>query len=197
MLNGSRKIPLIRYVTDEWQQLPIVVKRFSIRAIALLLFWYIGYRCIIKPDARIDSSLTKVTTQAITYSLNKYYKEGFSMTPQMDSSNQHSFSQIIYYQNSYALLISHPCNGLNLFLLYLGFLFCVPGSIIKKSIFSIVGLVFIFILNIFRCCALAWLNLNKPEWTEFAHHYAFTAIVYVFIFLFWVMFLYESEQHEI
>ena len=193
MHSGSGKIPLIGYLTEEWQQLPIVVKRFSLRALLLLLFWFIGYQSIIKPDARIDNSLTKVTTQAITYSLNKYYKDGFSMSSQMDSANQHSFSQIIYYQNNFALKISHPCNGFNLFLLYLGFLFCVPGSYIKKIIFSISGLVFIFIINIFRCCALAWLNLNKPEWTEFAHHYAFTAIVYVFIFLFWVMFLYERE----
>ena len=72
MQSGSRMIPLIRFLTEEWEQLPIVVKRFSLRALLLLLFWYIGYQCIIKPDARIDNSLTRVTTQAITYSLNKY-----------------------------------------------------------------------------------------------------------------------------
>ena len=196
MVSGAKNATFVKYISEEWNQLPIVVKQFSKRALLLLVFWFIGYYCVIRPDSRVDNALTLTTTKVITYSLNHYYKEGFSMSPQVDSANNLSYSQIIHYHNGYALKIAHPCNGLNLFLLYIGFLLCVPGSISKKTLFSIFGLSLIFILNVFRCYALAWLNLNKPEWTDFAHHYAFTTIVYAFIFLLWVLFLSEKESNE-
>ena len=189
-----KKEGIVKYISQEWKQLPSTVKHFAIRGILILTIWCGLYYPILKPDSRVDNWLTKVTTQAITNSLNRYYGEGFTMTPKVHESNPNSIAQTINYNNEYALGIWHPCNGLNLFVLYLGFLFCAPGSYIRKGIFSLIGIAFIFVINVARCYALVWLNLNKPEWTDFAHHYAFTTIVYVFIFLFWVIFLNEREK---
>ncbi len=194
MDTGLKKNTLFRYAFDEWQKVPIVVKQFLIRAILLFSFWYVGYYYVIRPDTRVDNWLTKETTRGVTFTMNKFYTNGFSSSEEIDVALKNAFYNAVYYREQLALKISHPCNGLALYVLYMGFLICVPGSIIKKVVFSIVGSIIIYILNVFRCCALVWLNLNKPEWTDFAHHYAFTTIVYVFIFLLWVMFLYEKNQ---
>ena len=58
------------------------------------------------------------------------------MTPQMDNSNKYSFSQIMNYNNDFALKISHPCNGFNLFLLYLGFLFVYRILLLRMQYFQ-------------------------------------------------------------
>ncbi len=193
MEGNANKNALVKYMTDEWQQLPEVVKRFTFRALMLLLIWFVGYYCIIKPDARIDNWMTKVTTDGVTRFMNQYYGPSFSSYEEPETNPKNALYNIVNFNNQFALKISHPCNAFDLFLLYVGFLICVPGNLLKKLLYTFFGVLFIFVLNVLRCCALVWLNLNKPEWTDFAHHYAFTTIVYLFIFFIWVMFLYERE----
>jgi len=189
---------LFKTIEKEWKQIPVVVRQFIIRALLLLAFWFIVYTCFLKPNASVDNWLTQVTAQATTGCLNKFYKPGFTVLPQsnFDDGVQASIAQYIYSQDKLALLISLCCNGFDVYATFIAFLICVPGAVFRKLQYITIGIAIIFILNVLRCYLLAWLNLNKPEWTDFAHHYAFTTIVYAFIFSIWVSFMKKTKRIE-
>ncbi len=179
----------------EWQQAPIVVKRFIKRALLLLVFWNLVYLNFIKPDRRIDDSLTFITTKATVKCLNDWYCTGFSQKPYYSVGSGY-FGEEICIQGKQVLIILQPCNALSLFALYVSFLICVPGKKLKMVLYLINGILIIFCLNVIRLYALAWLNMNRPQWTYFAHHYAFTTIVYSVIFGLWVMYLNIRPTNE-
>ena len=189
---------ILKTIIKEWNQIPVVVRQFVVRALLLLVFWFVAYTCILKPSAGLDNWLTKITAQATTAGLNRFYNNGFVTEPMVSEIEgiKGVVTQYISLQNKFAVYIVPRCNGLELFAAYIGFLVCVPGTIKKKFAFVIFGVVLIYLVNVLRCCILAWLNLNKPEWSEFAHHYAFTTIVYVFIFMLWVLFMKKTKTSE-
>ena len=88
---------------------------------------------------------------------------------------------------THGVLIGAPCNGLNLFALFAGFIIIFPGKIIQKLIFIPIGILIIHVINIFRLVALALVVLYKPESLEFNHKYTFTIVVYAFIFVMWII----------
>ena len=198
-MGGSIKsATLFKTIEKEWRQIPVVVRQFLVRALLLLAFWFVGYTCFLKPNASLDNWLTKVTAQTTTGCLNKFYTKGFTLSPEANFEDgiNASIAQFIYLHDKFALLITLGCNGFDVYATFIGFLICVPGAVYRKMQYITVGIVCIFILNVLRCYLLAWLNLNKPEWTDFAHHYAFTTIVYAFIFFLWVLFMKKTKRSE-
>jgi exosortase/archaeosortase family protein len=75
--------------------------------------------------------------------------------------------------------------------LYVGFIFCFPSGLRRKLWFSLLGLAFIYIINVFRCVGLVLIAHDNDlrKWFDFAHHYLFVIIVYGFIFLLWMWFV--------
>jgi exosortase/archaeosortase family protein len=59
---------------------------------------------------------------------------------------------------------------------------------------GVAGVAGIAVLNIARCTAIGWLNLYHPQWVDFAHHYAFTLIVYAFVFLLWRVYVRTEDK---
>lgn len=88
----------------------------------------------------------------------------------------------------HAIGIADGCNGLALFVVYLGFIICFPIQWKRFLLFAIGGVFVIHILNIARVSGLAWVNLNFSEYMDFAHHYLFKILVYSGIFYLWVLY---------
>jgi exosortase/archaeosortase family protein len=84
--------------------------------------------------------------------------------------------------------IADECNGLELFVLYFGFLLAMPASIKRKLWFGFGGIFIIHIVNIFRCVGLGLLLMNWDTYFDIAHHYIFKIMVYSTIFILWVIF---------
>ena len=84
--------------------------------------------------------------------------------------------------------ISYNCDALELMVLYVSFLFCFPSRFIKKLYYIALGLPLIHLLNVGRCIGLVVIADRAPRWLDFTHHYLFTAIIYLIIFLLWVKF---------
>ena len=174
---------LINNIKRQYEEVPIFLRKFAIKALILWGIFSIVNHFIFIPGFWLNSYLTFITTNVTTTSLNHFYHPGFMSTP------AESGFQEVYFGTLRVLYITDGCNALTLYQAYLCFFLCVPGKLVRKLFFAILGLTVIFILNIIRCYALTWLNLNKPEWTDFAHHYAFTFIVYSFIFILCVSYL--------
>lgn len=150
-----------------------VIKTFLIRAGILFVVWLVTYHTLIVPNGRINAFLTDQVVEGTVLGLSIL---GF------DSEGK---DDVIYINKKPSVLVDDPCNGLELFALYAGFLLAFPGPIKYKALFIPSGLILIFLINIIREIALA-LNYNFfKETFEINHKYTYVFIVYIFIFLIW------------
>jgi len=94
----------------------------------------------------------------------------------------------IYREGIKVMFIANGCNALNLMALYVGFIICIPSSLIRKLYYILIGVVCIDLLNIFRTYLLAYLKEYYNAYFNFAHHYVFTILVYSAIILMWLVF---------
>lgn len=94
----------------------------------------------------------------------------------------------IYRGERRTLRVADACNGLEMMVLYVGFLICFPAPAKRKWLYAIIGLVAICLVNIIRCAALVEIFIHYNKYLDFSHHFAFTFLVYGFIFLLWYLF---------
>jgi len=66
----------------------------------------------------------------------------------------------IYRNSERTLTVADPCNGLELMVLYIGFLVCFPAPLKRKLIFGAAGCLLICILNVIRCSALVGIYIH-------------------------------------
>jgi exosortase family protein XrtF len=85
--------------------------------------------------------------------------------------------------------IGTGCSGLELFLLFFGFIFLMKGRLKDKLWFVPLGFLGILILNIIRIVALTMIYYYKPQYLDFNHKYTFLIIVYGAIFGLWVLWI--------
>ncbi|MCK5104500.1 MAG: archaeosortase/exosortase family protein [Cyclobacteriaceae bacterium] len=83
--------------------------------------------------------------------------------------------------------IGKGCSGLELFLLFFGFILLMKGRLKDKLWFVPLGLSGILVLNIIRIVVLSIIYYNKPQYLDFNHKYTFVIIVYGAIFGLWLL----------
>ncbi len=84
------------------------------------------------------------------------------------------------------VLIGSGCSGLELFVIFAGFILLFRGKAKNKLWFLPLGLLLILVLNIIRISALALILYYAPEYMDFNHKYTFVIMVYGAIFLLWL-----------
>jgi len=85
--------------------------------------------------------------------------------------------------------IYQACDGVELMVLTVGFIFCFSGPLKLKAIYTILGVLGLFFINALRCSLLGVVNLEFPQHFQFAHKYLFNLFVYAFTFLLWMDFV--------
>jgi exosortase family protein XrtF len=107
-----------------------------------------------------------------------------------DSSVSWSFSP---FTNNVAVLrggdpviyVFEGCNGLNVMIVYVGFLLAFQGSLRQTLKFASGGLVAIHLVNLLRVGLLYFVALYFEEQLYFFHKYLFTGMIYGFVFVMW------------
>lgn len=172
----------VKVLKKYWVEFPPQLRRFCVKALLLIVIWKLSYHLYLKPHRTIDKPLTAFTTASTVGFLSFFYeKEALSWK---DARREKSAS--ISLHGKHTLGIADGCNALELFLLYAGFIFCMPTNFKRMAIFITLGILGIYMLNILRCSGMFWFKLHKNEWFDFAHHYVFKIVVYVAIFGAWV-----------
>jgi len=166
---------LSRFIKDKQQQ---QIALFLIRAVILYVIWFVSYDFFISPSGKIDHWLNnRVATDAASM---------LSLAG-MPGSTELGNAQVIVKINNVGMVgVGNPCNGLELFVLFAGFIICFPGDLKSKTWFIPLGILGIYLINTLRAAVLAVIQLKAPEHLDFNHHYTFTIIVYSFIFFLWM-----------
>jgi len=159
------------------------MKRFLVIALGLYLFWYLAYDLCLKPDGRLDNWLTSNAAQVGAWTLNSI---GFE-TEVVNRSR-------LLVEHRPAVWIDHPCNGLEMYVLFAGFILAFPGPWKNKILFIPFGILTIYLLNIIRIALLAINHHVSRNTFDFNHKYLFTYIVYILIFGLWVLWVNKFAQ---
>ncbi len=155
--------------------------RFLALAFAILLAWvllsvffpsFIGdmHYFIIKPQADISA-----------YFLRSF---GYNIAQEYMVGGCEASIIFVSYGN---ICVGTGCSGLELFLLFFGFIALMKGRLKDKLWFVPLGITGIFVLNIMRIIALCIIYYYHPDYLDFNHKYTFVIIVYGAIFGLWVI----------
>lgn len=170
-----------------------VMLSFLLKLFGLVILWELLYVYLLKPLRIPDAFLTHILTACVTFCINVFFQLSTSVTWVVD--NIHNADHIQLHGKT-ILSIFDDCNGLDLYLIYLVFLILLPFSSKRKLKFSIIGIISIFIGNIFRCMGLYWIYVNYRGVFEFNHHYVFTIMMYLIILVCWIMFTRKPKLNE-
>jgi exosortase family protein XrtF len=84
------------------------------------------------------------------------------------------------------LAVYEGCNGLNVMIIFVAFLYAF-GPITKNFFWFVpLGLLIIHLINLARITLLFWVSIYWADYMYFIHKYFFTAILYVVVFILWV-----------
>lgn len=180
-------------VKDGLAEMPRMVKHFLIRAFILFMVWEGVYLGLLQKDRILDGPLTQLTAELTAKTLDIFYPNSYFYTLQdtkrtySDGWFEHEKS-VVWKDQQRLIGIADGCNGLNLFMLFLGFILAYPSNIRLKLSFGLGGLIFIFGVNILRCVGLGMVQIHYPNFTIYAHHYIFNVLTYAVVFFLWIKF---------
>lgn len=91
---------------------------------------------------------------------------------------------IVHNQKS-VIAVFEGCNGLNVLVVFLSFLFAY-GPVSKQMLWFIpLGTLVIHLSNLTRIILLFMVSINIPGYLYFTHKYLFTTFIFFFVFLLW------------
>jgi exosortase/archaeosortase family protein len=188
----------IAEIKKTWIEIPAEVQQFLKRALIIFIVWKLLYTFILFPINIPDKQLRNATSWGTVLLLKwKFQADDFQIKyiNRVDPVNSYllAFDDIIK-NNRKILGIADPCNGLELYILYIGFLFCFKPKLLKLLGFLIIGFTIIYVANILRCYFIALMNMQRFNLIDVAHHYVFKLIMYVIIFGLWMLFLRNNKQ---
>ncbi|MFT6337734.1 MAG: exosortase/archaeosortase family protein [Parvicella sp.] len=148
---------------------------FIIKAISLMVLWKVMYYSGFLDSSGINSWLTNRVggDTSIFFQLIGY-------DSQFDQSN-------LVIDGIRSVFIGHPCNGLELHALFLGFIIITPGKLIVKFWYGVLGIALIYGINILRVYLLGTNFINNPSTFEFNHKYTYLGLVYLLVFILWII----------
>jgi len=179
---------------NRWNQVPVAVKKFILRAVLILLVWKILYLVFLLPTRVLDKPLSHATSGGAVWLLNTFtHAGGYSAKSETGGVyTDYGITQMpldnIYFHKKNIVSIEDGCNALELLVLYAGFIVCMPATMRRKVTFIVGGILLIYIVNVIRCAGITYIILYYPRYADFAHHYVFTFIVYGFIIALWLIF---------
>lgn len=174
-----------------WAEFPPLLRNFLIKALLLILIWKLSYNLYLMPHGTIDKPLTAITTATTVGYLSLFYEK-----QELSWNYATDYSASISLSGKPVIGITSGCNALELYILYAGFIICMPTNFKRMALFIILGTIGIFILNFLRCSGMFWLQLYNKEWFDWAHTYIFKAIVYAAIFGTWVWYCRKINNNE-
>jgi exosortase/archaeosortase family protein len=167
-------------IIESYRKLPVAVRKFLVRATILIIVWKLLYFFVLNPIHVPDKMITDATAFATAKVIGWFHF--------VTSVEYMTLRDNVFLNGRKVLGIAHDCNGLELFVLYIGFLLCIPTTVWRVLLFSIAGISLVYILNVFRCVGLVMMTYHGSHWVDFAHHYAFKMVIYAVIFGLWVLY---------
>lgn len=179
--------------------IPEPIRLFLGKALLFFVVWKIVYVGFLLDSKILDYPLTTHVGEASTEILNRFSPmSGFKTVRELKTTVYEGEyvsreASNIYHNDKEVLHIADVCNGLELIVLYIGFIVCMPSNFWRKILYIICGAIILDFVNISRCIGLIYLREYYEYYFHFAHKYLFKTTVYGVTFLLWM--LYTRKTH--
>ncbi|MDE3235361.1 MAG: hypothetical protein KGO81_05345 [Bacteroidota bacterium] len=185
---------MLAKLTAGWREVPPEIRAFLKRALLVFVVWKLCYHLFLYNGRVLDKPLTDISTHTATVLLKVIYPSSVFTHEEICNPNPELHGELACMQNVYKdgikiVGVADPCNALELYVLYVGFLIAFPLTLSRGIQFGLLGIAVIFMANVLRLAALSILNLHHVAAAELAHHYVFKVVVYALIFGLWVLYL--------
>jgi len=154
--------------------------RFLVLAALTYAVWAWLYHGYINPYANLDIYIIE---NLIDLSGGAMEQMGYTLIPEAPPDQE---ERTVGIDGTVGLWIGDPCNGVNLFALFIIFMIWYPGPIKDKLWFIPFGLLTMHLLNVVRIIALSILVTYDYKYLDFNHTYTFTILVNGYMFLLWL-----------
>ncbi|MBS1640654.1 MAG: archaeosortase/exosortase family protein [Bacteroidetes bacterium] len=189
---------ILNYYRRLKQEIPENVWLFLKKALILFVVWKLLYHLVLYPIRQPDKWLSTTTTDASGYFLSLINAHVSMEVIEQRSIDPYNNREIIktelWLNKKKAVRVGDGCNALELYVIYMCFLIAFWKNWKDFILFSIIGVISIFIINTLRIAGLGWVSLYAKKWFEFLHGYAFKIIVYTQIILLWILYAKKGEK---
>ena len=173
------------------------LKSFFLKIFVILICWKLLYHFILIPIRIPDSFLTNIISAGVAW-----LSSVLNIMDSPVSWIKHPFNAVstngIILNGRCLFLIDDTCNGLEIMLIYTGIITILPKySLQRRLLFIAGGIIALIFCNILRCTALLWIYTYHRPMFEFNHHYVFTFVMYIIIFIGWVLFTNKQISNEV
>lgn len=176
------------------KEIPNPIRLFLGKALLFFIVWKVVYIGFLSESKILDYPMTTHVGLASTELLNNIGSlSGYKSLRELKSeSNDGSviseeISQI-YHNEKRILYVEDGCNGLELIVLYIGFIICMPSNIWRKILFIIAGVIILHWANIIRSSILIYIREYHESYFDFTHTYFFKIVLYAITFALWMLF---------
>jgi exosortase/archaeosortase family protein len=159
---------------------------FFIRLAIAFGAWYFIAGNFLRPARIIDQPLTNFITLTVVKTINFLSPNAASLSW---SKNYNKPGNNLVQNKKPVLGIYDSCNSIDLIFTYTIVLLLLPGSVKRKLLFSIGGVIVITAVNIVRIIALYYIYQYQKEAFVFSHEYLFTILMDILIFCGWLIFI--------
>ena len=91
----------------------------------------------------------------------------------------------LIFNNASLIDVYEGCNAINVTILFIAFLAAYKGSLKNTALFTIIGILSIYLFNLVRLAGLVYVAAYFPDQMYLMHKFVFTGVIYAFIFLLW------------
>jgi exosortase family protein XrtF len=191
---------LLKSLTATWRGIPKEIRVFLQRALIIFILWKLVYHLFLFNGRIIDRPLTDWSAKGAEQLMQWVYpgtrlQVAEECKPNPELNNELSCMHFLWLNGKKVVGIADGCNALELYVLYIGFLFAYPVGIKRTGLFILAGVPLIYIANIVRLAVLAYMNMHRISAVSIAHHYVFKLVVYALIFGLWVLFIRQKQEH--
>ena len=102
----------------------------------------------------------------------------------------------ILLNGHYTARVIEGCNSISILILFISFVVAFPGTIKATILFSIVGSVIIYAVNILRIAFLTVMLFKYQDHQTLLHNLIFPAIIYGITFLLWVLWVHKFSSYR-
>jgi len=178
----------------KWTELSPALQ-FIIKSVLIVGIWRLVYLFVLQPIRFPDKVLTRFIGEGTTVLINIF---GSNTRPKVYCIDNSAFGEVVLIRGRHAILhIGDACNGLELMLIYAGVIALLPGNKKRKTSYIVVGLLLLLLANMLRCTGLEWVYEWYRPLFETTHHYIFTLVMYVFIFIGWTLYINKGKFNTI
>lgn len=105
-------------------------------------------------------------------------------------------SVMLVIEGKYTARVIEGCNSISLIILFVSFIVAFSGTLKATLLFSVLGGVFIYVVNVLRIAFLTVMIYKYPNQIGILHDMVFPAIIYGTIFLLWVLWVNKFSNYK-